>query len=103
MSDCGDIVLIGNAPEGHVAHYLMGPFGKFIGGRQRLQIKLPPQVSHLIIYNEYPDITSTGYFDDVDKISLMYKWDDVLGMLQELHGDKAEVAVYPNAEIQYCG
>jgi hypothetical protein len=98
----GDIVLISNAPEGHVVHYLMGPFGKFIGGRQRLQIKLPPHINHLIIYNEYPDITSTGYFDDVDRILLMNKWDDVLGLLQRLHGDNTEVAVYPNAEIQYC-
>ncbi len=98
----GDIVLIGNAPEGHVVHYLMGPFGKFVGGKQRLQVKLPPHVNHLIIYNEYPDITSTGYFDDMDRILLRQKWDDVLRLLQKLHGDKANVAVYPNAEIQYC-
>ena len=98
----GDIVLIGNAPEGHVVHYLMGPFGKFVGGKQRLQIKLPPHVNHLIIYNEYPDIASTGYYEDTDRILLISSWDDVLGLLQELHGDKAEVAVYPNAEIQYC-
>lgn len=98
----GDIVLIGNAPEGHAVHYLMGPFGKFFGGKQRLQIKLPQHINHLIIYNEYPDITSTGYYEDTDRILLMNKWDDVLGLLQELHGANAEVAVYPNAEIQYC-
>jgi nickel-dependent lactate racemase len=99
----GDIVLIGNAPEGHAAHYLMGPFGKFVGGKQRLQIKLPKNINHLIIYNEYPDLTSTGYYEDTDRIRLMPKWDDVLGMLKGLHRDNAEVAVYPNAEIQYCG
>ena len=98
----GDIVLIANAPEGHAVHYLMGPFGKFIGGKRRLQIKLLPHVNHLIIYNEYPDLASTGYYEDTDRILLMNKWDDILGLLQELHGDKAEVAVYPNAEIQYC-
>ncbi len=97
----GDIVLIGNAPEGHAVHYLMGPFGKFVGGKQRLQIKLPPHVRHLIIYNEYPDITSTGYYEDADRILLVPKWDDVLELLQKFHGAKAEVAVYPNAEIQY--
>jgi nickel-dependent lactate racemase len=98
----GDIVLISNAPEGHIVHYLMGPFGKFVGGKQRLQIKLPPNINHLIIYNEYPDLTSNGYFEDTDRILLTYKWDNVLGMLKEFHGDNAEVAVYPNAEIQYC-
>jgi nickel-dependent lactate racemase len=97
----GDIVLIGNAPEGHAIHYLMGPFGKFIGGKLRLQIKLPPKISHLIIFNEYPDLTSIGYYEETDRILLMNKWDDVLGRLRELHGDKAKVAVYPNAEIQY--
>ncbi len=98
----GDVVLIGHAPEGHAVHYLMGPFGNFIGGRQRLQIGLPPRVNHLLIYNGYPDLSGIGYFRDTDKIRLMDNWADVLGLLHELHGDRAEVAVYPNAEIQYC-
>lgn len=98
----GDVVLISQAPEGHAVHYLMGPFGRFIGGRQRLQIDLPPHINHLIIFNEYPDLASTGYFEATDRILLMDKWDDVLKLLRELHGEKAEVAVYPNADIQYC-
>jgi nickel-dependent lactate racemase len=98
----GDIILIGNAPEGHAFHYLMGPFGKSIGGSLRLQIKLPPNVNHLIILNEYPDIAGMGYFDETDKIRLMNKWDDVLKLLQELHRVNVKVALYPNAEIQYC-
>ena len=98
----GDIVLICNAPEGHATHYLMGPFGKTISGKLRLQIRLPSHVNHLIIFNEYPDIASMGYFEEPDKILLMNKWDDVLKLLQELHGASAKVAVYPNAEIQYC-
>lgn len=98
----GDIILICNAPEGHAVHYLMGPFGKSIGGRLRLQIGLPPYVNHLIIFNEYPDIASLGYFEETDKILLMNKWDDVLKLLKEFHGADAKVVVYPNAEIQYC-
>jgi nickel-dependent lactate racemase len=98
----GDIVLIGHAPEGHAVHYLMGPFGRFIGGQQRLQIKLPPQVNHLIIFNEYPDLASAGYFAEADRVTFLDKWDDVLGMLRELHGAEARVVVYPNAEIQCC-
>jgi len=97
----GDIVLIGNTPEGHCVHYLMGPFGKYFGGKLRLQIKLPPNVHHLIVFNEYPDLTVMGYFADPDKVLLMSRWDDVLQLLQKLHGDNAGVAVYPNAEIQY--
>ncbi len=98
----GDMVLVGNAPEGHVTHYLIGPFGKTIGGNIRLKIKVPPHVNHLIIFNEYPDIASLGYFEEPDKVLLMNRWDDVLQLLQELHRADARVAVYPNAEIQYC-
>ncbi len=80
----------------------MGPFGKTIGGNIRLQIKLPPHVNHLIIFNEYPDIAGLGYFEEPEKVLLMNRWDDVLQLLQESHGTDARVAVYPNAEIQYC-
>lgn len=98
----GDIILIGNAPEGHAVHYLMGPFGKTVGGRLRLQIKLPPNVNRLIVFNEYPDIASKGYFEETDKVILMPRWDDVLRILEESHKPDARVAVYPNADIQYC-
>lgn len=98
----GDVVLICNAPEGQVTHYLMGSFGKTIGGNLRLQIGLPPYVNHLIVYTEYPDIAGGGYFEESDKVLLMNHWDDVLQVLQQFHGDNTKVAVYPNADIQYC-
>lgn len=98
----GDIVLIGNAPEGHAVHYLMGPFGNFTGGRLRLQVDLPPNVNRLIIYNEYPDLAANGYFRAMDRIIQVSKWAGVLELLRESHGAGAEVAVFPNAEIQYC-
>ena len=98
----GNIILICNAPEGHAVHYLMGPFGKTIGGRLRLQIKVPPNVNRLIVFNEYPEIASKGYFEDIDKVLLMNRWDDVLRVLEESHRPNARVAVYPNADIQYC-
>jgi len=98
----GDMVLIANAPEGQVTHYLMGPFGETIGGNLRLQVELLPHVNHLIIFSEYPDIASIGYLKEPEKVLFMNRWDDVLQLLQELHGTNAKVAVYPNSEIQYC-
>lgn len=98
----GDVVLICNAPEGQVTHYLMGSFGKTIGGNLRLQIKLPQHVNHLIVYTEYPDIAGRGYFEKSDRVLFMSNWDEVLGVLQQFHGDNTKVAVYPNADIQYC-
>ena len=97
----GDLVLIANAPEGQVVHYLLGSFGRTIGGRLRLQLPIPPQVNHLLLYTEYPDIAGMGYFEESPKIMLMKTWDDVLRALQEFHGDNATVAVYPNSDIQY--
>ena len=98
----GDIVLIANAPEGQVPHYLMGPFGKMIESKQPLQVRTPPSVKHLIVFTEYPDLAGRGYFEPSDKVMFMHRWDDVRHALQEFHGDNAEVAVYPHAEVQYC-
>ncbi len=98
----GDIVLIGNVPEGHVVHYLMGPFGTSIGGNLRLKIPLPPKVNHVLIFSEYTDLTALGYFEEPDKVLFMSRWNDVLQFLEKSHGANTKVAIYPNAEVQYC-
>jgi nickel-dependent lactate racemase len=97
----GDVVLIANAPEGQVTHYLMGPFGNTIGGKLRLQMKTPAHVNRLIIYSEYPELSSKNYLEDTDKVVLMHDWDDILKLLKKDHRSGAKVAVYPNADIQY--
>ncbi len=99
----GDVVLICNAPQGQVVHYLGGPWGRTIGGKLRIQIPIPEHVNRLILYTEYPDHASLGWFKQSDKILMMDNWDDVLQVLQQVHGDRASVAVYPNADIQYFG
>ena len=98
----GDIVLIANAPEGQTVHYLMGHFGKMIESKQPLRVITPQSVKHLIVFTEYPDLGGRGYFEQTDKVLYMHRWDDVLNALREFHGDKAQVAVYPHAEVQYC-
>ena len=98
----GDIVIIGNNPEGQVTHYLLGPFGETIWGPLRREQKIPQQVNRLIVYTEYSDLASRAWFGTRDKTLFIHKWDDVLQVLQEAHGKEARVVVYPNAEIQYC-
>ncbi len=98
----GDVVLIANAPEGQMTHYLMGPFGNEIGGKLRLQMKIPENVNRLIIFSEYPELASRNYLEDTAKVVMMHNWADVLRLLQENHGAGTKVAVYPNADIQYC-
>ncbi len=97
----GDVVLIANAPEGQVTHYLLGPFGKTSWAKQHRRSGVPQHVNHLIVYNEYPH-PGSSWFDEDDRILYLDRWDDVLQTLQESHGADAKVAVYPSAEIQYC-
>ena len=61
----------------------------------------PSHVGRLIVFTEYPDLASKSWFGESDKVHFMYKWDDVLAMLEKSHGIGTRVAVYPSAEIQY--
>jgi nickel-dependent lactate racemase len=98
----GDVVLVANVPEGQVIHYLLGPFGKTTSGPFQRESSIPEHVNRLIVYTEYPDLASRAWYGNPDKVMFLYKWDDVLRVLQESHGSDTEVVVYPNAEIQYC-
>jgi nickel-dependent lactate racemase len=97
----GDIVLIANAPEGQMTHYLMGPFGNEIGGRLQLKVGIPERVNRLIIYSEYPELASRNYLGDSDKVTMMDRWADVMKFLEEAHGPGTRAVVFPNADIQY--
>lgn len=98
----GDIVLIANAPEGQTTHYMMGPFGNHIGGRLQLRIKLPDNVRRLFVYSEYPELASRYYVEDTDRLTLVSNWERLLELLRDGGNASPAVAVYPNADIQYC-
>jgi nickel-dependent lactate racemase len=98
----GDVVLIANAPEGQITHYLMGPFGNSIGGQLQLRMKVPANVNRLIVYTEYPELSSLYYLEDTDKTMMSSDWNEVIRLLESSYGQEAEVAVYPNSDIQYC-
>jgi len=97
----GDVVLIANYPEGPVPHYLGGRWGKDTWAVQHRRVTIPKKVKRLIVYNEYPH-PGGHWFDDDARITYCSKWDEVLSLLQTAHGHNARVAVYPNADIQYC-
>jgi nickel-dependent lactate racemase len=99
----GDIVLVCNAPQGHVPHYLMGVWGKRVEPPLgNVASRLAPRVNHLIVYNEYPDMASRQYFDSSDRVLMMSDWEEVLSSLQSFHKGSVAVGVYPSADIQYC-
>jgi nickel-dependent lactate racemase len=100
----GDLVLVYNAPEGHVIHFLFGGFGIRAGGIISLKFRLPDHINRLIVFNEYPDPTFGGSFEPAGKVILVDKWEKVLELLGEgnRNKDKVKVAVYPSSEVQYC-
>lgn len=100
-SDGGDVVLISNAPDGQVTHYLMGSFGRTTSGNLKLEAKIPQNVNRVIVYTEYPDVTGRDYIEKSDKVSFVDNWDDALEALQQSHRAENRVAVLPNVEIQY--
>jgi len=97
----GDVVLISNSPGGSVIMYPAGGFGKIPQAKQPQRSGLPQHINHLINYTEYPE-ASWGRFGESDEILYLDRWDDVLQVLQKSHGAGTKIAVYPNAEIQYC-
>ncbi len=98
----GEAVLIANAPDGQVTHYLMGSFGNNTGAALRLQARVPRFVNKVVVYSEYPDLAGRTFIEQSDKVAYLSQWDKVVEMLQEQHPDGARVAVFPLADIQYC-
>jgi nickel-dependent lactate racemase len=98
--DGGDVVLICNSPLGQAHHYILGPCGKLIESLRSIKTLIPSHINHLIVYTEYPEIASLQYIENSPKLIMLTKWEDVIQILQDIHGDKASVAVYPNSDIQ---
>jgi nickel-dependent lactate racemase len=97
----GDVVLIANAPEGQVTHYLLGPFGTTVGGPLQQPSRMPQHINRLIIFTEYPELAGRAWVPGASNVLFLDRWDDVLQALEESHGADTKVAVYPNADIQY--
>ncbi len=94
----GEAVLVGNTPAGHVAHYLFGAWGTFKRPGQ-MEHGLPPNIKHLYILNEYPDLSIRSHFGTPEKVTLVSAWEEVLESLRKKHNGQASVAVYPSADI----
>jgi nickel-dependent lactate racemase len=97
--DGGD-VLICNSPLGQAHHYILGPCGRLIKSMRNIKTLIPQHINRLIVYTEYPDVAGLDYIEDSPKVMMLTRWEDVIHTLQEAHGDNANVAVYPNADIQ---
>ena len=97
----GDAVLLANAPDGQVVHYLMGPFGTGYGGPLWSPNSVPSHLNREIIFTEYPDLAGEGWFDKSENRTFIHQWAQVVDLLWQSHGARARVALFPCAEIQY--
>jgi len=98
----GDLVIICNVPEGQVPHYLVRSFGKACGGRVWFApTVMPRNVENFHFLSPCQDITAADWLAPADSITWTRTWPEVLERLTARHGDKARVAVVPDATMQY--
>jgi len=98
----GDLVLIANAPEGQVPHYLVRSFGKKLGGRLWSCPTGPlHNINRFIVLTPYIDIAGADWLASPESIVWAKTWPEVLERLTKAYGKSAKVAVVPDATMQY--
>ncbi len=98
------VVLIFDAPEGQVPHYVMRQWGKHYGGRH--YAPRPPGfvlnlVKKFIVMAPYPDRTSLDLICSPDDAIIVKTWREVQSILEEDYPDDARAAVVPDGTMQY--
>ncbi len=96
----GTVVVLANAPEGQVVHYLLGRFGRDHGGRQ-WPISALPDGLDLIIQTPHPDKTFGDWFANPEVITWSSTWAETMDNLNARYGSQADVGVIPNATMAY--
>ncbi|MFY9397387.1 MAG: lactate racemase domain-containing protein [Desulfomonilia bacterium] len=97
-------VLIVDAPEGQVPHYVMRSWGSGYGGRH-YTLRPPGFVSlfmeKLVVLNPWPDRTSLDLVCDACDAECVRTWEEVLGILERHYPGPARVAVIQDGTMQY--
>ena len=100
----GTAVLISDAPEGQVPHYVMRSWGTNYGGRH-YSPKSPGFVQllmkKLVVMNPYPDRTGLDLICNVDDATIVKTREEVLGVLEKDYPEGARVAVIQDGTMQY--
>ena len=98
----GDMVLVAETPEGQINHYWCRSFGDNIGGRGWLpRTALPANTGRLTVLTPYPDRVGADWIAPYDMINWAESWPPVIEMLKATYGNKAKVAIIPDATVQY--
>ena len=98
----GDMVLIAVTPEGQINHYFLRSFGKNFGGRAWApKTSLPRNTKRLTVLAPYSDKVGGDWIAPYNSINWAKTWSEVIQGLKNRYGDKAKVAVIPDATVQY--
>lgn len=97
----GAVVILVEAPEGQVCHYLFRGFGKDYGGRMYMKRGAPPETVRVIVCSSCPDRTTADWFADPDSVTWTESWEETLSLLESEFPEAASVAVIPDGTMQH--
>ncbi|MBN1381468.1 MAG: DUF2088 domain-containing protein [Deltaproteobacteria bacterium] len=100
----GTGVLISDAPEGQVPHYVMRGWGSDYGGRHfnpRPKGWIPTIMKQLIVMSPNPDRTSLDLMCHNEDATFVKTWPETLSMLEKDYPGEAKVAVIQDGTMQY--
>ncbi len=101
----GDMVLITVTPEGQIHHYFDRSFGKNLGGQGwgplARRTSLPENTKRLTIMVPYSDKVGADWVAPYELVRWVKTWTEVIQELKKRYGNKAKVAVIPDATVQY--
>jgi len=101
-SNGGDMVLTVVTPEGQITHYFYRSFGRKFGGRGWVpKTGLPNNTKRLTIMAPYSDRVGSDWIAPYNSINWAKSWEEVIQELKVRYGNKAKVAVIPDATVQY--
>ena len=100
----GVVVLISDAPEGQVPHYVFRAWGTDYGGRQYISRPkgfTQPMMKKLVVMAPHPDRTSLDLFCHVDDAIIVKSWPECLDILEKDFPGAAKGAVVQDGTMQY--
>jgi nickel-dependent lactate racemase len=100
----GTAVLISDAPEGQVPHYVMRAWGSDYGGRHytlRTKGFMQRMMKKLIVMSPHPDRTGLDLICHAEDAVIVKTWPEVLAILEKDYPMQAKVAVVQDGTMQY--
>jgi nickel-dependent lactate racemase len=101
----GTTVLIFDAPEGQVPHYVFRSWGSDYGGRHyspKAEGSLDQwNVKSLLIFSPHPDRTGLDLLCHADDATIVKTWSEVLALLERQYPEEARVAIIQDGTMQH--